>query len=404
MEQGSLHQNWLLISFDQWRGDWLHQHWLDLPYLRRLAAEGWDVRRCYTASPQCVPARASWLTGLTPGTLGVTANARYTVPADAPSFVRELRDQHGYRTVLVGKTHWTPHEPGVDLRDNLPLMQALGFDRVREIGGPRALAVLSCELTDRWQDAGLLEAYREDLRDRYRGGCVHTVRPSVLPDELYPDLWLTRVALEELHHCPDDQPWLLWVSFPGPHEPFDVPTAWRGHHGPIPAPEQRPADPTVLSRRAPAGSELARKLERWPDGVPSEAVHQLRADYADHLHLLDAQVGELLVALSLRPDGAGTAVSICSDHGELLGDWGLLLKGCFLEGAIRSLFVHRPPEGRHGCRRLWQPAHRAHGLTSCLWDAAAAVARPQQGSFGSRLRRQQSKVLVEFANERLNLC
>ena len=31
-------QNWLLISVDQWRGDWLHQEWLELPYLRSLSS------------------------------------------------------------------------------------------------------------------------------------------------------------------------------------------------------------------------------------------------------------------------------------------------------------------------------------------------------------------------------
>ena len=232
--------NWLLISVDQWRGDWLHQPWLQLPHLQRMAREGWDVRRCYTSSPQCIPARASWLTGLTPGQLGVTANAHYTVPADAPSFVRDLRDQHGFHTVLVGKTHWTPHTKGVDLRDNLPLMRELGFEHVREIAGPRALAEVSCELTDRWQEADVMEAYRADLLDRYQDGCAHTVRPTVLPDVLYPDLWLTGVALEELARMPQDQPWLLWVNFPGPHEPFDVPASWRGHHGAIPAPQPRP--------------------------------------------------------------------------------------------------------------------------------------------------------------------
>ena len=46
-------------------------------------------------------ARASWLTGLSPGQLGVTKNEHYTVPADAPSFVRDLRDQYGYYTTLV---------------------------------------------------------------------------------------------------------------------------------------------------------------------------------------------------------------------------------------------------------------------------------------------------------------
>lgn len=403
MTERSGPSNWLLISVDQWRGDWLHQSWLQLPHLQRMAREGWDVRRCYTSSPQCIPARASWLTGLTPGQLGVTANAHYTVPADAPSFVRDLRDQHGFHTVLVGKTHWTPHTKGVDLRDNLPLMRELGFEHVREIAGPRALAEVSCELTDRWQEAGVMDAYRVDLLDRYQDGCAHTVRPSVLPDALYPDLWLTGVALEELARMPQDRPWLLWVNFPGPHEPFDVPASWRGHHGAIPAPEPRPEDAQELNRRAPEGSELARKLQRWPDGLPVEALQALRSDYADHLHLLDAQIGTLFKAMADRSDGAQTAVSVCSDHGELLGDWGLLLKGCFLEGAMRSLFLHRPPSGRSWLRRLWQPKGRPHGLTQCLWDAAAAVTWPEEGSFGWRLRRQDPEVLVEFAAETLTL-
>ena len=396
-------QNWLLISVDQWRGDWLHQEWLELPCLRSLSSKGWDVRRCYTSSPQCIPARASWLTGLTPGELGVTANAIYTVPHDAPSFVRQLRDQYGYRTALVGKTHWTPHEPDVDLRDNQSLMESLGFERVREIAGPRALAVVDCELTDLWRAEGVLDAYRRDLDSRYDKGVVHSVWPSVLPDHLYPDLWLTGVAIDEIKRLPPDKPWLLWVSYPGPHEPFDVPASWRGHHGQIPPPEERPSDPDLLGPLAAPGSVLARKLDRWPDGIPDEALKSLRSDYADHLHLLDSQIGELIKALSFRSDFSNTAVTVCSDHGELLGDWGLLLKGCFLEGAIRSLFVHRPPDGRRGIRRWWQPVRSAYGLTPCLWDAAAAVSRPYQGSFGSRLRRQSEDVLVEFADERLHL-
>ncbi len=396
-------QNWLLISFDQWRGDWLHQPWLHLPHLRRLAKQGWDVRRCYTSSPQCIPARASWLTGMTPGELGVTANALYTVPSDAPSFVRNLRDQHGYCTVLLGKTHWTPHEPGLDLRDSLPLMEKLGFDRVREIAGPRALAVVECELTDRWREAGVMEAYRDDLENRYRDGCVHTVRPSVLPDSLYPDLWLKRVALEEIAVLPQNRPWVLWVNFPGPHEPFDVPESWRGNHGLIPPPEPRPSDSNLLKQLAPEGSVLARKLQRWPDGIPPKALADLRSDYADHLHLLDVQVGELLTALDRREDSSLTAVTVCSDHGELLGDWGLLLKGCFLEGATRSLFLHRPPMGRSRLRQLWEPTRHAYGLTGSLWAAAAAVSEPELRSFGARLRRQSTEVLIEFEHERLEL-
>ena len=402
MPANSPPQNWLLISFDQWRGDWLHQRWLQLPTLQRLARQGWDLRRCYTSSPQCIPARASWLTGLRPSDLGVTENRRYTVPADAPSFVRELRDQHGYRTVLVGKTHWTPHEPGVDLRDNLPLLRQLGFDHVREIAGPRALAEVRCELTDRWAEAGLLEAYRADLADRYAAGCAHTVRATVLPDHLYPDLWLTGVALEELAQLPADQPWLLWVNYPGPHEPFDVPASWRGRHRPgqIPPAEPRPAD--ALERHGPE-TALGRKLRRWPEGIPADALAALRADYADHLALLDAQLARLQAALGQRPDACQTAITACSDHGELLGDWGLLLKGCFLEGAMRSLFVHRPPGGRAPWRRLRQLGTRPRGLTEAMWAAAAAVSCPADGSLGSLLRRLEGPVRVEFGEEVLEV-
>ena len=398
-------QNWLLVSFDQWRGDWFDQPWLNLPNLRRMGQEGWRIPRCYTSSPQCIPARASWLTGMRPSELGVTTNRHYTVPADAPSFVRELRSQSGYATTLVGKTHWTPHDKGVDLRDNLPLMRALGFETVREIAGPRAMAKLSCELTDLWRDEGVLEAYRLDLQDRYRNNCAFKVRPTILPDHLYPDLWLTTVALEELSRLPQDRPWLLWVSFPGPHEPFDVPSSWRGRYlrGAIPPPIPRPTDPIELSRLAPSGSQLAGKLARWPNGLPPEAVHNLRADYADHLALLDAQLGQLLKALDQREDASHTSVTVCSDHGELLGDWGLLLKGCFLEGAIRSLFVHRSPQPRAIWRRMRPVGQRAFGLTELLWSAAACIRDPQCVSFGSRIRQLPRDVVVEFADERLVL-
>ncbi len=393
-------QNWLLISFDQWRGDWLHQHWLRLPVIRGLARHGWDLRRCYTSSPQCIPARVSWLTGLSPKELGLTKNRPYSVAPNAPSFVRELRDGWNYRTVVVGKTHWTPHDTPGDLRDNLPLLRQLGFDHAREIAGQRAMQRMQSELTDLWHEAGVLEAYHADLQDRYACRRAHCVRPSVLPDSLYPDLWLTGVAKEELASLPADRPWLLWVSYPGPHEPFDVPSRWHRQRS-IPPPTPRPEG---LQRLVSSESALAGKLKRWPDGIPSESLEALRQDYANHLELLDQQVGELLQVLNQREDASNTAVTICSDHGELLGDWGLLLKGCFLEGAIRSIFVHCPPGGRRGLRRLWRAGSRPYGLTESLWAAHHAVSRPNDGSFGHHLRKMPKQVTVAFGDEEIMLC
>ena len=393
-------QNWLLITFDQWRGDWLHQPWLRLPALRKMAAEGWDLRRCYTSSPQCVPARVSWLTGLSPKSLQLTINKPYTVANDAPSFVRDLKNNFNYYTSLVGKTHWTPHETECDLRDNLPLMRDLGFDHVTEISGPRALTRTSCMLTDLWREEGLLDAYKEDLQKRYENGCAHVVKPTILPEHLYPDIWLTGIALEQLHNMPTNRPWLLWVSFPGPHEPFDVPLSWSRTRN-IPPAESRPQDSELLRKIAPIGSVLESKIKRWPEGIPEDALELLRQDYANHLELLDCQVSILLDALKNRSDSGNTAVTCCSDHGELLGDWGLLLKGCFLEGAIRSIFIHRPPKARNLLRRFLKHEKYAYGLTESLWAAANSVSSPSDGSFGMRVRQLPKQAEIAFADEEI---
>lgn len=388
-------QNWLLVSFDQWRGDWLEQPWLRLPHLQGLLPQSWWAQTCITNSPQCVPARASWLTGLWPSQLGLERNQPFVMPADAPSFVRNLQ-RSGYSTVLIGKTHWTPHHQPADLRDNAALMQALGFDRVREIAGPRALVRVRCELTDLWEQAQLMEAYRADLADRYAGGRHDLVRPSVLPEHLYPDLWLGEQAAQELAALPQDQPWLLWVSFTGPHEPFDLPARWRraATAAELPEPAPRPA----WAAQLPAESVLGRRLQQAPALQPV-VLRELRADYADHLALLDAQLGRLLEVLHGRADQGRTAITVISDHGELLGDWGLLLKGCFLEGAVRSVFVHRPAaaEGLAAAEAVAHPLN----LTQLLWAAQRGVA---EGAAVPQLRRwaaEHQEAVSEFGGERL---
>ena len=143
--------NLLIITFDQMRGDWVNPYnpVVEIPGLSRLAKDGWMATRCYTGSPQCVPARFSWLTGLEPSQLGVTKNVSVDLPADAPSIVRWIRNK-GWHTEVVGKTHWTSHtEPG-DLRDKKNIINELGFNGVLEVAGLRALKNISCELTDEW--------------------------------------------------------------------------------------------------------------------------------------------------------------------------------------------------------------------------------------------------------------
>ena len=352
--------NLLLISCDQWRGDWGDPiaPLIQLPALEGLASEGWTARRCYTSSPHCVPARMSWLTGLAPSQLGVTKNTDVNLPTDAPSIVRKLQQQ-GWNTALVGKAHWSSHGKAGDLRDDLPRLQALGFDQAIEVGGPRALRRMNCALTDDWAKAGLLASQRADLETRYamgRTAAAWTVRPTLLPQALYPDSWIAEQSLEQLNAMPTTKPWLLWVSFVGPHEPFDTPLPWHGRNQAKNLPVASPK-PGWLNQ-LPEQCELRRTSKAWADQLSPAAIAACRADYADHLQLLDQQVSRLLDRLKQRSDATSTAIAVTADHGELLGDSEMLYKGTFLEGAVRVPWIYKEPSRlRKSPRRM---ANRAH--------------------------------------------
>ena len=393
--------NLLLISFDQWRGDWADPNApvVSLPALEHLARHGWSASRCYTSSPHCVPARMSWLTGLEPSQLGVTRNADVSLPADAPSLVRDLR-QRGWTTAVLGKTHWTSHFRSSDLRTNGPLLYQLGFDHACDVAGPRALRRVTCELTEAWRDAGILETQRADLQQRYghgRSSAAWDVKPSLLPNPLYPDIWIAERGIEALQAMPHDQPWLLWISFVGPHEPFDTPMPWHGLHKANQLPHATPRPDWIAD--LPQTCELHKCAQSWRGLLSPGQIQACRMDYADHLRLLDDQLQRLLSTLQSRMDKERTAVLATADHGEMLGDSEMLYKGSFLEGAIRVPFIYKPPQGEPGA--LGASSNRPLPLTGLLRQVLGNL--PSGGTIKplQRWARRQTGAVVEFGAERL---
>ena len=390
--------NLLLITFDQWRGDWGDPYApvVNLPGITGLAQKGWTARRCYTSSPQCVPARLSWITGLYPSQLGVTRNCPAHLPADAPSLVRELQ-QKGWRTELVGKTHWTNHRGHQDLNKNKRLLKALGFDQALEIAGPRALQTVDCDLVQSWKKAGVHEKYQEDLAERYgqgRSPNAWKVKQSVLPNELYPDLWIANRAIEKIESLPSTQPWLLWVSFVGPHDPFDTPAPWHGQHQRTELPEATPRPSWI--QRLPDHSELKKIQMGWQGHLTHDAIDALRRDYADHLVLLDEQMQRLEQAVRSRTDRDNTAIAVTADHGEMLGDGGMLYKSTFLESSIRVPMIYvAPTQLKEKKTRTENPV----SLTNCFKLILQTI---QTGGGSQDIQEKiekKKKVIVEFGNE-----
>jgi arylsulfatase len=335
--------NILFLMTDQHRADALScvSDWLDTPNMDRIADEGVRFSQAYTNSPVCVPARVSLTTGRYPHQTGVWGNGPQKLDSGADTWMQSVRDA-GYATSVFGKTHLHAHQG--DLRDREHLLHRWGVDHVDEIGGPRAMTRVSCRLTDLWAEAGVLEAYRDDLHSRYRERSW-VVRPTPLPLELYADVYVGTQAREHLRSYREQRPWMCWVSFSGPHEPWDTPAPYAGTFDPASMP------PPLRAEEHPrrGGSRPRGGLDQRPQ-VPFEPgdVAALRADYAARLKLIDDQVGELLQVVEERGELDRTVIALASDHGEMNGDFGLIHKQNFLNPAARIPFLLRVPGARRG--------------------------------------------------------
>ncbi len=334
--------NLLLIMTDQQRWDALGcvSRWIQTPNLDRLAAEGVRFNQCVTTSPVCLPARFSLALGQYPHNTGIWRNGYYTLDPDCPTWMAAIRDA-GYRTSLFGKTHLHADRDGADLRDKEHLLHAYGLDDVNETPGPRGCASMASHMTAHWQEQGLLSAFQTDYQKRFATQPT-MVRPTPLGAEAYYDTYVGQQAQAYLETYRRDEPWFCWVSFPGPHEPWDTPEPWASLHDPADAPAPRPA-PTALADDRPRGW-LDERLAREQRTFEPEQARQLWANYAGEIALIDDQIGQLLQTLEARGELDRTVIVFTSDHGEHSGDAGLVYKQTFLDPAVRVPLIVRAPQ------------------------------------------------------------
>ncbi len=330
--------NVLLLITDQQRWDALGcvGGWVDTPNLDRIAARGVRFSNCVTTSPICVPARVSLARGHYPHNTGVWGHVDYTLSPETPTWMQAVRAA-GYRTSVFGKTHLHAHSG--DLREKEHLLHAYGLDDVDEIAGPRMSATVMTHMTARWAELGLLDAYRADLDDRFASR-PWVVRPSSLPLEEYADVYVGRSACEYLASYDRVEPWFCWVSFGGPHEPWDTPEPWASRYDPSSMPPPLPAH--ERDDRRPDGS-----LDRWSAWLKQpltlEEVQRMRADYAGNVSLIDDQIGKILGTVEERGELDRTVIVFTSDHGEMNGDHGLIYKMNFFDGSVRVPLIVSTP-------------------------------------------------------------
>jgi len=302
---------------------------LKTPSIDRIANEGIRFTNSYTCAVACMPSRASIWSGLHPHQHGVLQTDGVTWLSASIPTIQSIFSEAGYHTVAVGKMHFAPWNT---------------------LGG--------------FQQRVIIESKYYNVNDEYRvmlknlnmdekrighqtpgfGRAFKAIK-SPLPEDLYIDGYIGRRGVEVLERIPE--PFFLVISFCGPHDPFDPPEPYSEMYplNIIPPPNSRPEE-IYSFPRAIRTTALNMGIEHLDfSKMTSQDIARIQSYYYGMLSLIDKWVGRILNLVDERGFSERTVVLYTSDHGEYLGNHGLLFKfgpGC--DDEIRMPLLIRFPE------------------------------------------------------------
>jgi arylsulfatase A-like enzyme len=121
--------------------------------------------------------------------------------------------------------------------------------------------------------------------------------------------------------APTHSPWVLWVPLMFPHPPFTVEEPWFSLHDRDRMPDPIPA----AAAGKPAFMAAYREAYEWSE-LNLDDMHEITATYYGMVSRVDDQLGRLLARVETIGATDDTVVATLSDHGEYLGDFGLVEK------------------------------------------------------------------------------
>lgn len=311
------------------------------PTLDRLVADGVAFERAYVQSPICTPSRASFLTGRYPASTHAHRNGAARFPSSETLVTKILADA-GYDCGLVGKLHLASASGGIEPRTDD------GFRFFRYSHHPMPGAPSGTNDYHTW----LREQKGVTPEAAWAGADTYLCDGPEA--ELHQTTWCTEEAIRFID-TPREGPWLLAMNPFDPHPPFDPPAAYRKRYDPevLPPALFRPGD--IVRQQAFGGVCQQASVAIDPEAVPPGAAdmsaqageaaatrppagfngREVKAAYYAMIELIDDQLGRLLDHLEEIGQLDNTLIVFHSDHGEMLGDHGLLYKGCrFFEGLV----------------------------------------------------------------------
>lgn len=297
--------NIVVVMTDQQRADTLGAYGaaaIRTPHLDALAAGGALFEQAFVPIPLCTPSRACLFTGQYPTRHGIRVNNTQALPDDAPNLLAALREA-SYAGYLAGKDHLFTPEQRARLFDRVAHYDHFGHVEGEGPLDPRERAVRD------WRRTIMFEKYAE----------CEPHDPADCPTARITDAAMAMAGEARAA----GRPFFLWLSYPDPHPPYAVPEPYASLYraAPLAAPAARAGE---LDGKPPRQRITPRLMGM--EGYDAADLRRLREIYHGMIAFIDDQVGRFLAFLGeagLRDD---TIVVFMSDHGDYLGDHGMVRK------------------------------------------------------------------------------
>ena len=328
------------------------------PALDSIASRGVRFSNAYCTSPLCCPSRASIATGRYPHQTGYWDNA-LAYDGKTPTWHHRVRES-GADMAAIGKLHYQSAENDNGFSEEIATLHI--------VDGEGALI-------------SLLRSTPDGVPRRKSHKAIYAKSGVGEADYQIYDREVTGHAVRWLRtHARQDKPWVIFVSYASPHPPFQIPqrlwdmypldqvsmpVKWR--------PDERPKHPAT---------EYLAWMNHLQEGMTEDFIRRSIAGYCGLISHVDEQIGQVLDEADSLGILEDTRVIYTSDHGEAVGNHGILGKGNQYEHAIGVPLLMAGPEIPRG--RVVDQCVSHVDLFPTVLEAAGAGLEPEDSDLPGR--------------------
>lgn len=295
------------------------------PGLDELALTGVRYTNAYSECPVCIPARRTLMTGMTPRSHGDRVfNDANPMPDGVTTLAQAFRDAD-YQADAVGKLHVHPQ------RDRI------GFDSV----------LLDDESRPQWGVVDDYDTYLGDLglagrqNDHGMSNNQYHWRPWHLPEETHATNWAARAMARQIKRRDPTRPAFWYLGLRAPHPPLVPPQSYLDLYRDVEIDPPRRGE-WASTDEPPHGMAAAQaRMNLYTD---EQFIGAKRAFYALCTQI-DHQFRYLVGTLRLEGLLDDTIIAFTSDHGDMLGNHGMVAKRLFYESSANIPMILRDIDG-----------------------------------------------------------